>query len=218
MLVEVARLPQPTQPPQPLWLWWHVSLDAAAAAEGTNECGDLTSPDLDRSWRAYVRRFDLEQTFRFLKQSLNWTQPRVRHPEQADRWTWLVALAYPQLRLARPLVADQRLPWERPLSPQHVTPVRVRRAFSCLLPVRACSLFVPAPNAWLSSETAKTLRPLAWASQREALRPRDPLSGASQSRPSTPWRRLIRRPHGHWSLLRRLPQPAVRLVMVKSQA
>jgi hypothetical protein len=35
----------------------------------------------------------LEHTFRFLKQSLNWTLPRVRHPEQADRWSWLVALA-----------------------------------------------------------------------------------------------------------------------------
>ena len=47
---------------------------------------------------------------------LNWTVPRVRHPEQADRWTWLVVLAYSQLRLARPAVADQRLlmaknPW-----------------------------------------------------------------------------------------------------------
>jgi hypothetical protein len=49
MLVEVARLPQPTQPPKPLWRWWHVPLDAAAAAEGTNECGDLTSPILTGS-------------------------------------------------------------------------------------------------------------------------------------------------------------------------
>jgi hypothetical protein len=32
---------------------------------------------------------------------LTWTTPRVRHPEQADRWTWLVLLAYIQLRLAR---------------------------------------------------------------------------------------------------------------------
>ena len=31
--------------------------------------------------RVYVRRFDLEHTFRFLKQSMGWTTPRVRHPE-----------------------------------------------------------------------------------------------------------------------------------------
>ena len=64
---------------------------------------------------------------------LNWTVPRVRHPEQADRWTWLVVLAYSQLRLARPAVADQRLPWEKPLAERKLTPYRVRRAFSSLL-------------------------------------------------------------------------------------
>ena len=138
ILVEVARLPQPTQPPKPLWLWWHVPVDAA-------DRGELTSPDLDRIWRAYVRRFDLEHTFRFLKQSLNWTLPRVRYPEQADRWTWLVVLAYTQLRLARPFVADQRLPWERHLAPPHLTPARVRRAFSYLLPMLGSPAKPPKP-------------------------------------------------------------------------
>ncbi len=80
----------------------------------------------------YVRRFDLEHTFRFLKQRLAWTTPRVRHPEQADRWTWLVVAAYTQLRLARPIVADRRLPWERVLSPATLTPNRVLRAFPAL--------------------------------------------------------------------------------------
>ena len=60
-----------------------------------------------------MRRFDVEHTLRFFKQTLNWTAPRVRLPEQADRWTWLVLLAYTQLRLIRPWVRDQRLPWER---------------------------------------------------------------------------------------------------------
>ena len=57
--------------------------------------------DLDLAWRAYIRRFDLEHTVRFCKQTLGWTTPRPRHPEQADRWTWLVLAAYTQLRLAR---------------------------------------------------------------------------------------------------------------------
>jgi DDE superfamily endonuclease len=115
--VEVSRLPQHTREPQVLWLWWR--------GPGT--------PDLAVIWRAYVRRFDLEHTFRFLKQTLNWTTPRVRQPGQADRWTWLVLLAYTQLRLARTLVADARLPWEHPLPPGQLTPSRVRRAFSSLL-------------------------------------------------------------------------------------
>jgi hypothetical protein len=74
VLVEVNRLPARPYPPQMLRLWW--------AGAGT--------PDLDLLWRSYVRRFDLEHTLRFLKERLGWTTPRVRHPEQADRWTWLV--------------------------------------------------------------------------------------------------------------------------------
>ena len=129
LLVEVSRLPQQTRQPQALWLWWHTPEDADSV------------PNLDRAWRAYVRRFDVEHTFRFLKQTLNWTLPRVRHPEQADRWTWLVVLAYTQLRLARPLAADQPLPWQRPQPAGKLTPERVQRAFSTLLvrlPILAC--------------------------------------------------------------------------------
>lgn len=94
ILVEVQRLPRQTREPRKLWLWW----------SGVGE------PDLDLLWRSYCRRFDLEYTFRFLKQTLGWTTPKVRHPEQADLWTWLVIAAYTQLRLAREVVADRRLP------------------------------------------------------------------------------------------------------------
>jgi len=119
VLVEVSRVPRKTREPQVLWLWYWGP--------------DADEPDLDLLWRAYVRRFDLEHTFRFLKQTLNWTTPRIRHPEQADRWSWLVVAAYTQLRLARSCVADQRLPWERPLEGGQLTPYRVRRGFWTLL-------------------------------------------------------------------------------------
>jgi hypothetical protein len=103
------------------------------------------TPDLDLLWRADVRRFDLEHTLRFGKQNLGWTTPRVRHPEQADRWTWLVVAAYTQLRLARPWVADRRLPWERPLDPDKLTPCRVRRVLSALLPMIGTPARAPKP-------------------------------------------------------------------------
>lgn len=119
VLVEVSRLPRKTREPQVLWLWYWGP--------------DADKPDLNLLWRSYVRRFDLEHTFRFLKQTLNWTSPRVRHPEQADLWSWLVLVAYTQLRLARNCVADQRLPWERTLEPGKLTPYRVRRRFWALL-------------------------------------------------------------------------------------
>jgi hypothetical protein len=79
--VQVERIPARTRPPKLLWLWW-------------SGPGPL---DLDLAWRAYIRRFDLEHTVRFCKQTLGWTTPRPRHPEQADRWTWLVLAAYTQL-------------------------------------------------------------------------------------------------------------------------
>jgi hypothetical protein len=115
--VQVERVPARTRPPKVLWLWW--------AGPGPL--------DLDLLWRAYIRRFDLEHTVRFAKQTLGWTIPRPRTPEQADRWTWLVLAAYTQLRLARELACDQRLPWERPRPQPRLSPLRVRRGFPRLL-------------------------------------------------------------------------------------
>lgn len=112
--VEVEHLPKPTaRAVKTLWLWW----------SGPGE------PNLDVCWRAYLRRFDIEHTYRFAKSTLGWTTPALRTPEQADRWTWLVVAAYTQLRLARGLVDDLRLPWERPRAPSLLTPARVRRGF-----------------------------------------------------------------------------------------
>jgi len=112
--VEVEHLPKPSaRAKKTLVLWW--------SGPGT--------PDLDVCWRAYLRRFDLEHTFRFAKGALGWTTPALCTPQQADRWTWLVVAAYTQLRLARGLVADDRLPWERPCDPAALTPARVRRGF-----------------------------------------------------------------------------------------
>ena len=124
--VQVERVPAKTRPPKVLWLWW-------AGPAGVQL-------DLDLAWRAYVRRFDLEHTVRFAKQTLGWTTPRPRTPEQADRWTWLVLAAYTQLRLARAVVADQRLPWERPRPQPRLSPYRVRHGFPQLL----CTLGSPA--------------------------------------------------------------------------
>ena len=78
---------------------------------------------------SYLRRFDIEHTFRFVKNTLGWTTPSLATPEQADRWTWIIIAAYTQLRLGRTLVGDDRLPWEQPATPNKLTPARVRRGF-----------------------------------------------------------------------------------------
>ena len=113
--VDVERLPKASSRAnnKTLWLWW----------SGPGQ------PDLALCLRAYLHRFDLEHTFRFVKNTLGWTAPSLSTPHQADRWTWLIVAAYTQLRLARGLVEDQRLPWERPTAPEKLTPARIRRGF-----------------------------------------------------------------------------------------
>ncbi len=71
----------------------------------------------------------LEHTFRFLKQVLGWTAPKLRDPAAASRWTWLILACHAQLHLARGLTEDLRLPWQRPAPPGRLTPARVRRGF-----------------------------------------------------------------------------------------
>jgi hypothetical protein len=121
--LQVQRLPG-TATPKPLWLW------CSSTTQDT-----VTATQMDRLWQMFLRRFDLEHTFRFLKQTLGWTRPRIRNPHAADRWTWLMIAAYAQLRAGRVLVEDRRRPWERaPTTPARLSPARVRRGFRAIRP------------------------------------------------------------------------------------
>src|SRR5882757_761899 len=111
--VELERLPGGGAPDRPMWLW---------------QAGPVLL-DLVTVFSAYQRRFDIEHFFRFCKQRLGWTRPAPMLPETAEVWTWLVVLAYTQLRLARPVVVDARLPWEKPVGQGVLSPGRVRRVF-----------------------------------------------------------------------------------------
>ncbi|GHE86286.1 hypothetical protein GCM10018785_62520 [Streptomyces longispororuber] len=70
--LNVDHLPGDRDAP-PVWLW--------SSAIGA------TPDDVNLVWSCHLRRFDLEHTFRLLKQSLGWTRPRLRDPKAADRWT-----------------------------------------------------------------------------------------------------------------------------------
>ena len=129
--LEVTRLPSGAIP-RPVWLWY----------SGT----DLPASEVDRLWHAFLRRFDIEHTFRMLKQTLGWTCPKIRDPEAADTWTWLILAAYTQLRLARPLAADLRRPWEPPAPPGRLTPARVRRGFQNIRAKAAQPAGAPKPG------------------------------------------------------------------------
>jgi hypothetical protein len=103
------------QPLEPMWLW-------ASDPEA--------SPGLVAAiWQAYLRRFDIEHLFRFIKSRLGWSRPMLRDPPAADRWTWLIIACCAQLWIARPIAAQVRLPWQRPQAPGAMTPGRVRAGF-----------------------------------------------------------------------------------------
>ena len=117
---------------EPVWLW---SSRAGTSAE-----------EVDRTWQAFLRRFDLEHTFRLFKQVLGWTRPKLRDPAAADRWTWLIIACYAQLYLARHLAADLRLPWQQPCPPGRLTPARVRRGFRNIRQTLPCPASAPKPG------------------------------------------------------------------------
>ena len=127
----LERLPRRDTAPKPLWLVWH---------------GPALPADLRQVWWWYQRRFAVEHAFRFLKQSLGWTGPRLRTPQRADRWSWLLAAALWQVWLARPLVAGARLPWERAVAPAALSPGRVRRALRGLLATSETPAKPPRPR------------------------------------------------------------------------
>src|SRR3954469_2090108 len=129
--LQVEHLPGRRDAP-PVWLW-------TSATDG-----DVA--DVIRCWQAYLRRFDLEHTVRLFKQTLGWTAPKIRSPQAADRWTWLVIAAHTQLRLARALARDLRRPWEKPLAPERLTPARVRRGFRHLQANSTQQASAPKPN------------------------------------------------------------------------
>jgi hypothetical protein len=130
--LQVEHLPG-DRDPKPVWLWSSVT--------------DTNVDLINLLWQVFLRRFDLEHTFRLFKQTLGWTRPKLRAPESADRWTWLILTVHTQLRLARQLVEDHRRPWEKPVTePRQLTPARVRRGFRNLHPTTTRPAAAPKPT------------------------------------------------------------------------
>jgi hypothetical protein len=87
--------------------------------------------DVAQIARRYVLRFGQEHGYRFDKQCLLWEQPRLRTPEQFERWSHIVAIAHNHLVLARDLVEVELRPWES--THRQPTPQQVRRGMHKLL-------------------------------------------------------------------------------------
>lgn len=112
-LILVERLDVPDS--NPVWLIW------MAQEEMT----------LSQTWKQYLRRFAIEHWYRFMRQRLHWTVPQLSTPKQMETWSDLIPLMTWQLWLARNVVEDSPLPWQKPMT--KLTPGRIANAFAPLL-------------------------------------------------------------------------------------
>lgn len=103
------------QKTKPLWLVW--------VGEGI--------PPIEIIWKKYLRRFTVDHWYRFAKQRLHWTLPAVSTPQQSERWSDLMPALTWQLWLAKNLVEDLHLPWQKPQT--NLTPGRVAQSMLGLI-------------------------------------------------------------------------------------
>ena len=74
---------------------------------------------LEEFWPLYQRRFNIDHWNRFAKQRLHWTLPKLSTPSQGQSWSDLMPLLTWQLWLARDILQDNPLPWQKP-QPEHL--------------------------------------------------------------------------------------------------
>lgn len=117
ILVERLELGSNCCQAKPLSLAW----------SGENSCA------LEVVWRQYLRRFAIDHWYRFAKQTLHWTLPNLSTPEQCDRWSDLMPIMTWQLWLARDIVTDHPLPWQKKLT--QLTPGRVAQSMGSIFAV-----------------------------------------------------------------------------------
>ena len=181
--LQVDHLPG-DRDPKPMWLWW-------------SQAGALPD-DVDRLWQSFLRRFDLEHTFRLFKQVLGWTVPKIRDPHAADRWTWLIIAVHAQLRLARPLAADLRRPWERPAPAGRLTPARVRRGFRNIRATAVQPAGAPARRgmvAWMFRNPRRTRAGVSRPGGAGRSQGRRRSSASGRARRSWAWQAMISQVH-----------------------
>lgn len=81
-------------------------------------------------WLWFDHRWSIEPSIRFRKRLLYWTLPAFQASQRCDHWTRLTELAYWQLFLAREVVRDRPLPWQK--TQTKLTPGRVLQSMAPL--------------------------------------------------------------------------------------
>jgi hypothetical protein len=130
LLMRVERLDEQgnLRVSKPLWLAW---------------VGEQMPP-VEEVWRLYLRRFTIDHWYRFLKQRLHWTVPKLSTPKQCERWSDLMPLMTWELWLARDIVTDNPLPWQK--QGVQLTPGRVAQAMGGVFAVIGTPACPPKPR------------------------------------------------------------------------
>ena len=128
ILVERVEVGSSQSQSKPMWLVW--------VGQEMPALGDI--------WRKYLRRFAVDHWYRFIKQRLHWTVPQFSTPQQCERWSDLMPILTWELWLAKDLVSQYHLPWQKPI--QNLTPGRVAQSISLLLPEIGTPAVAPKPR------------------------------------------------------------------------
>jgi hypothetical protein len=97
-------------------------------------------------WSYYAQRYPVDHWNRFAKGRLHWTLPHLATPEQSDHWSDLMPLITWELWLARPVVADKPLPWQK--SQSRLSPGRVCMGLEAILSRIGTPAGVPKPRGY----------------------------------------------------------------------
>jgi hypothetical protein len=128
LLVERLKEDGSTRVTKPLWLAW---------------VGEQMPP-LSEVWRLYLRRFAVDHWYRFIKQRLHWTVPKFATPKQCERWSELMPIITWELWLARDIVLDNPLPWQKSI--KQLTPGRVAQSMAGVLAAIGSPASSPKPR------------------------------------------------------------------------
>ena len=131
VLIKRKGVKETTNPPKPLWL----------------ACVVDTMLPLSDFWTLYAQRFNVDHWNRLAQQRLHWTLPQLGSPDTEQSWSDLIPLMTWQLWLAREIVQDEPLPWQKSLPQQSLlTPGRVAQAFSTILATIGTPACSPKPR------------------------------------------------------------------------
>ncbi len=111
--IERQQAPGTRRKPRILWLAW------------------IGHPPAEQWWRLYTRRYPLDHWYRFAKGRLHWTLPMLATLEEAEHWSDLMPLITWQLWLARPVVEEYHLPWQKPQA--RLSPGRVCQSWTSIM-------------------------------------------------------------------------------------